>query len=112
MGLADRLLERIPYDNKEYEGFTAAYGFNTKLLSCLKAKVKNLDEMKRHGGIVVDEMKLSAHLDMKSSTYMEGFVDLGKFTDAAERQKKADHGLVIMFQPFVGKWTQIIGNNF
>lgn len=68
--------------------------------------------MKRHGGIVVDEMNLSAHLDMKSSTYIEGFVDLGKFTDATERQKKADHGLVIMFQPFVGKWTQIIGNNF
>lgn len=60
----------------------------------------------------MDEMNLSAHLDMKSSTYIEGFVDLGKFTDATERQKKADHGLVIMFQPFVGKWTQIIGNNF
>ncbi|KAH7977972.1 hypothetical protein HPB49_004106 [Dermacentor silvarum] len=93
----------------EEKGFTAAYGFNTKLLSCLKAKVKDMDEMKRHGGIVVDEMKLSAHLDMQSSTHIEGFVDLGKFTDASERHEKADHGLVIMFQPFVGKWTQIIG---
>ncbi|XP_049511416.1 uncharacterized protein LOC125939925 [Dermacentor silvarum] len=94
---------------KYIKGFTAAYGFNTKLLSCLKAKVKDMDEMKRHGGIVVDEMKLSAHLDMQSSTHIEGFVDLGKFTDASERHEKADHGLVIMFQPFVGKWTQIIG---
>ncbi|KAL3244636.1 hypothetical protein MRX96_018619 [Rhipicephalus microplus] len=84
-------------------GFTAAYGFNTKLLSCLIAQVKDLDEMKRHGGILVDEMKLSAHLDMKSSTYIEGFVDLGKFTDAAERQKEADQGQVIMFKPFVRK---------
>lgn len=68
--------------------------------------------MERHGGIVVDEMKLSAHLDLQSSSNIEGFVDLGKFTDANERHRKADHGLVIMFQPFVGKWTQIIGNIF
>ncbi|KAL3188462.1 hypothetical protein MRX96_003432 [Rhipicephalus microplus] len=101
----------LPYRaclQKYIKGFTAAYGFNTKLLSCLKAKVKDRDKMKRHGGIVVDEMKLSAHLDMQSSTYIEGFVDLGKFADAAERQKMADHGLVLMFQPFVGKWTRII----
>lgn len=68
--------------------------------------------MKRHGGLLVDEMKLSAHLDMQSSTHIEGFVDLGQFTDVADKHTKADHGLVVMFQPLVGSWTQIIGEYF
>lgn len=66
--------------------------------------------MKRHGGLVVDEMKLSTHLDLKSSMDIEGFVDLGQFTEERDKHTKADHGLVVMFQPFVGTWTQIIGN--
>lgn len=69
-----------------------------------------LGEMQRHGGLVVDEIKLSTHLDLKSSMDIEGFVDLGPFTEEKDKHTKADHGLVVMFQPFVGKWTQIIGN--
>lgn len=72
--------------------------------------MKELDNMQRHGGLVVDEMKLSTHLDLKSSMDIEGFVDLGQFTEKKDKHTKADHGLVVMFQPFVGKWTQIIGN--
>lgn len=64
--------------------------------------------MKRHGGLLSDEMKLSANLDMKSSTHIEGFDDIGQFTDLSDKRTKADHGLV-MFQPLVGSWTQIIG---
>lgn len=67
--------------------------------------------MKRHGGLVLDEMKLSAHLDLSASSTIQGFVDLGSFTPKDQRHTKADHGLVLMFQPFVGKWTQVIGNN-
>lgn len=66
--------------------------------------------MKRHGGLVLDEMKISSHLDMTASTHVKGFVDLGPFTQEADKYTRANHGLVAMFQPFVGKWTQIIGN--
>ncbi|KAL3253713.1 hypothetical protein MRX96_054493 [Rhipicephalus microplus] len=67
-----------------------------------------MNEMNRHSGLVIDEMKLSTHLDLKSSMDIEGFVNLGQFTGAQDKHTKADHGLVVMFQPFVGKWTQII----
>ncbi|XP_054922950.2 uncharacterized protein [Dermacentor andersoni] len=40
---------------------------------------------------------------------IKGFVDLGLFTEKQDKHTKANHGLVVMFQPFVGKWTQIIG---
>ncbi|KAH9367687.1 hypothetical protein HPB48_012803 [Haemaphysalis longicornis] len=91
------------------KAFKASYGFNLKLLDCVKEKVMELGEMQRHGGLVVDEIKLSTHLDVKSSMDIEGFVDLGPFTEEKDKHTKADHGLVVMFQPFVGKWTQIIG---
>lgn len=94
---------------KYIRGFKASFGFNGKLLESVKVKAQEMDEMKRHGGLVVDEMKLSAHLDMRSSGHIEGFVDLGKFTEDCDKHTKADHGLVVMFQPFIGKWTQVIG---
>lgn len=34
---------------------------------------------------------------------VEGFVDLGKFTRDEDRTTPADHGMVMMFQPFQGK---------
>ncbi|XP_049274234.1 uncharacterized protein LOC119403324 [Rhipicephalus sanguineus] len=40
---------------------------------------------------------------------VEGFVDLGKFTLEEDRTTPADHGMVMMFQPFQGDWTQILG---
>lgn len=64
--------------------------------------------MKRHGGLLVDEMKLSAHLDMKSSTHIQGFVDLRQFTNLSAKHTKTDHGLVVMFQPLVGSWAQMV----
>ncbi|XP_077538433.1 uncharacterized protein LOC144151209 [Haemaphysalis longicornis] len=94
---------------KYTKNFKASYGFNHKLLDCVKQTAGEMDEMSRHGGLVIDEMKLSKHLDLKSSTEIEGFVNLGGFTEESDRHTKADHGLVVMFQPFVEKWTQIIG---
>lgn len=91
------------------QAFKASYGFSRKLLECVKEKASEMNEMNRHGGLVIDEMKLSTHLDLKSSMDIEGFVNLGQFTGAQDKHTKADHGLVVMFQPFVGKWTQIIG---
>ncbi|XP_075749355.1 uncharacterized protein LOC142814483 [Rhipicephalus microplus] len=94
---------------KYIKAFKASYGFSRKLLECVKEKASEMNEMNRRGGLVIDEMKLSTHLDLKSSMDIEGFVNLGQLTGAQDKHTKADHGLVVMFQPFVGKWTQIIG---
>ncbi|KAL3211612.1 hypothetical protein MRX96_036304 [Rhipicephalus microplus] len=45
----------------------------------------------------------------KQGQTVEGFVDLGKFTQEEDRTTPADHGMVMMFQPFQGDWTQILG---
>lgn len=89
--------------------FKASYGFSQQLLNSVKIKLQGMDDMKRHGGLVIDEIKLSSHLDMTASTRIEGFVDLGQFSQEVDKHIRAHHGLVVMFQPFIGKWTQIIG---
>lgn len=40
---------------------------------------------------------------------IEGFVDLGQFQTEGSGKELADHGLVVVFQPFTGKWMQILG---
>lgn len=37
-----------------------------------------------------------------------GFTDLGEYTPDHQRTERADHALVLMFQPFRGKWVQNI----
>ncbi|KAM7282544.1 uncharacterized protein ISCGN_002691 [Ixodes scapularis] len=83
--------------------------FSDSLFRAVKAKALQMDEMSRHGGLVLDEMKLAAHLDLTASSHIEGFVNLGQHTPEADKHTRADHGLVLMFQPFMGNWTQIIG---
>ncbi|OXU20162.1 hypothetical protein TSAR_000281 [Trichomalopsis sarcophagae] len=40
---------------------------------------------------------------------VEGFTDLGKYTPEHQKSVKGDHALVMMFQPFKGKWVQTLG---
>ncbi|KAH6920256.1 hypothetical protein HPB50_028759 [Hyalomma asiaticum] len=68
-----------------------------------------MDNFSRHGGLIVDEMKLSEHLSVTTAGHVDGFVDLGPFTSAEDKHVICDHGMVIIFVPFVGKWTQILG---
>ncbi|KAH6945451.1 hypothetical protein HPB50_008505 [Hyalomma asiaticum] len=89
--------------------YRTCFGFNEKVLRQLKEKTGNLDSYKRHGGLLIDELKLSKHLDVKSSGTIEGFVDLGPFTTETDRSIPSDHGLVILFVPLQGKWSQVIG---
>lgn len=56
-----------------------------------------------------EELKLSEHLCVKQSGHIEGFVDLGDYTSAGDKTVPSDHGVVILFVPFVGKWSQVIG---
>lgn len=50
-------------------------------------------------------MKLSETLTVKS----QGKVDLSKYSSPGQEGAQCDHGLVILFQPFTGKWKQILG---
>lgn len=60
--------------------------------------------------LLIDEMKLSEALSFKkSSLQVEGFVDLGEYTTDKDQNKLGDQALVVLFQPFCGKWFQPIG---
>lgn len=39
---------------------------------------------------------------------VNGFTDLDKYTPLNQKQQKGDHALVLMFQPFRGKWVQTV----
>ncbi|KAH7934303.1 hypothetical protein HPB49_024750 [Dermacentor silvarum] len=89
--------------------FRSGFGFNPNIFSALAEKTKHMDSFSCHGGIVFDEMKLSEHLDVKSNGELEGFVDLAQFTSESQKEQLSDHGMVVLFQPFQGKWTQVLG---
>ncbi|XP_075745935.1 uncharacterized protein LOC142803791 [Rhipicephalus microplus] len=72
---------------KYIKAFKASYGFSRKLLECVKEKASEMNEMNRHGGLVIDEMKLSTHLDLKSSMDIEA-----EACKPAEACKKWDMG--------------------
>ncbi|XP_075723751.1 uncharacterized protein LOC142765832 [Rhipicephalus microplus] len=89
--------------------FKSGFGFNKAVFNALAIKTKDMDISSRHGGIIFDEMKLAEHFNVSAAGTVEGFVDLGKFTQEEDRTTPADHGMVMMFQPFQGDWTQILG---
>ncbi|KAH7941087.1 hypothetical protein HPB49_009959 [Dermacentor silvarum] len=90
--------------------YRSGFGFNEKMLSALKGKTAQLDELHRHGGIIIDEMKLAEHLSVTSGAKIEGFVDLGAYTPKGQESLPCNHGLVVMFVPLVGSWTQVLGS--
>ncbi|XP_075739015.1 uncharacterized protein LOC142784501 [Rhipicephalus microplus] len=90
--------------------YRTGFGFNAKVMSMLKQKASSMDAFKRHGGLIVDEIKLSENLSVSSSGHIQGFVDMGQFTPSSDKHKVADHGMVIMFVPFTGEWTQILAS--
>lgn len=89
--------------------YRTLFGFNEKILKKLKVKTAELDISKRHGGLLIDELKLSENLSVRSTGAIEGFVDLGPFTTQNEKSTPSDHGMVVLFVPFQGKWSQVIG---
>jgi len=62
------------------------------------------------GCLLLDEMKLSEALSFqRSNLHVEGFVDLGKYSTENDKTKLGDHALVLLYQPFCGKWYQTVG---
>lgn len=61
------------------------------------------------GSLVLDEMKLTPNLsfDRKDLKFI-GFTDLGDYTPDNQKNQQGDHALVLIFQPFVGKWVQTV----
>ncbi|KAH6935547.1 hypothetical protein HPB50_006764 [Hyalomma asiaticum] len=95
--------------DKHMQSFKSEFGFNTKILSALQLKTQGMDKFSCHGGLVFDEVELSENISAKPSGELTGFVDLGPFTEDSTKSTTSDHGLVVMFQPFQGKWTQVLG---
>lgn len=89
--------------------YRTVFGFSEKVLKQLKEKSAELDVWKKHGGLIINKLKLSEHLSLKNSGTIEGFVDLGPFTISKGKGVPCDHGMVILFVPFQGKWSQVIG---
>lgn len=89
--------------------YRSGFGFNRKVLETLKTKTDTMDTFSRHGGILVDEMKLSEHLSIDKTGRIGGFVDMGPFIPRADANLPCDHGMVVMFVPFAGKFSQVLG---
>lgn len=55
-------------------------------------------------------MKLTPHASIEKNSFnIHGFTDLGKYTPESQTGVLGDHGLVIIFQPFMGTWLQPVG---
>lgn len=85
----------------------AECGISTESLQLLKEKVCTPAD--RHGILIFDEVKLrtGVKFDMRSLVF-SGLVDLNEFTEAKDRCSPADYGLVFMYRPFFGAWTQTV----
>lgn len=79
------------------------------LLECiiLRMKSRSLYEHMRHHQIL-----LLPSRSVAASGHLQGFVDLDKFTPPELRAVPADHGLLLVFQPFMGELAHIKPNSF
>ncbi|KAG0425480.1 hypothetical protein HPB47_027361 [Ixodes persulcatus] len=96
--------------SKKYlKRYKSGFVFNKATFTALGEKTADMTELQCHGGLVLDEMKLCENVTVQASGRAEGFVDLGPFTPEEQKGLLEDHGMVLLFQPFCGKWTQILG---
>lgn len=52
-------------------------------------------------------MKITPHASLNTKTLeVQGFTNLGKYTPHHQIDQLGDHGLVLLYQPFRGKWVQ------
>lgn len=79
------------------------------MLEALKEKTSTMDNFRCHGGLLFEDIKLSEHFSVGQSGKLRGFVDLGLFTPPQDSNLPCDCGMVVMFLPFTGEFSQIIG---
>ncbi|KAH7964988.1 hypothetical protein HPB49_002733 [Dermacentor silvarum] len=93
---------------KYLKSYRTGFGFSPKIFNVVSEKTATMEEYACHGGIIVDEMHLSEHLSVTTAGHIDGFVDLGNFKSPKDKHTPCDHGMVLIFVPFIGKWTQIL----
>ncbi|KAG0421469.1 hypothetical protein HPB47_002635 [Ixodes persulcatus] len=113
--MAAKISVRFSSGSAKNNGSVPVFGsvrfrFNTLPSRPSKEKTTEKGEFLCHGGPVVDEVKLSENISVQASGRLEGFVDLGQFSANETNTTPADHGMVVLFQPFAEKWILIVGN--
>ncbi|KAH9371402.1 hypothetical protein HPB48_022268 [Haemaphysalis longicornis] len=88
--------------------YRTGFGFCTKVLSELKELTKNMDPFKLHGGLLVDEIKFAEHLSSNSISTNRRICQSQEIYAKSQKHEPCDHGMIIMFSPFAGKWSQIL----
>lgn len=87
-----------------------ACGFDDQFFEVLKLALSKKENIQKHGILLLDEIatRESISVHTKSLTY-KGLVDFGMDNEQSpEFSHKANHGLVIMFQPLFDDYTQPI----
>lgn len=88
----------------------SSYGFNLSIFEGLKEKCSGTTDLEKSGVLLLDEMKLNPCVSFDKQTLkFNGFTDLGSYTPVHQARELGDHALVFMYQPFVGKWVQVLG---
>ncbi|XP_046396738.1 uncharacterized protein LOC124163713 [Ischnura elegans] len=85
-------------------------GFDLNFFELLQLRVKEIAPMERHGILSIDEIHLRENVSVcsKSLTY-KGLIDFGEDgPKAMDFDSKANHALVLMFQPLSGSFQQAI----
>ncbi|KAH9364594.1 hypothetical protein HPB48_010466 [Haemaphysalis longicornis] len=85
---------------RRYDSFL---GFNSTILTGIARKAKSLEELKRHSGLIVDEMKLFECINFGAGRILNGLVDLRKITPESYKHVPCDHGLLIVLYIAVGE---------
>lgn len=86
-------------------------GFDNKFFDLLKLFLDKKSDTQKHGVLLLDEISLRESVAVNSATLTyTGLVDFGcDGKQSADLSEKADHGLVIMFQPLADTYSQPIG---
>lgn len=75
-----------------------------------KLALQKKEEKQKHGIILLDEIHLRECVSINSKTLTyTGLIDFGTGNGSLTLDDKADHGLVIMFQPLADFYCQPIG---
>ncbi|KAJ8927465.1 hypothetical protein NQ314_020062 [Rhamnusium bicolor] len=103
------ILPSVDTLNRYIKKIKGAYGFDANLFKVLKTKSQTMEAQKRRSILLINEMRLSTSVVFnRQKLQVQGFTNLGKYTPKHQVNKRADHALLLMFQPFQGKWVQTL----
>lgn len=92
---------------KYLQCFKGRFGLSAKIFNALNEKTKTMDVHSHHGGLAIDKIIFLEYPSVKSAGDIEGFIDLGDCTPADQKNLLADHGMIVLFQPFIGSASHV-----